>query len=197
MAFRQPQPPSQAFDVVGIEDPALDSVPEAILDVYRTERKIEILDEPDPALGWGGLDSLDEKPTRLRCFPLRGSFLEILGPNMDAKDLWRIFAAHCDRIVNLVGENGEPVDTSSWWEGEGEKRKIKSHVYIDNLIPYRLWVDVSNAIIHRGTSGQDSPFIVPPVTSGISRAARDHQSRAKTILTYARSKGTVKETPSA
>ena len=189
MAFKQPPRPSESFEVVGLEDPALDTVPAVLLDVYRTERRIEVLDAPDDAIGWAGLGAQDEKPTRCRCYPLRAAYMPLLGPTLDSADLWKIFAAHCDRIVDLLDDDGNAVDTSTWWEGEGERRRIKTEVLTDALIPYRLWSDVAMAIIHRGTSGVDTPFSLPQGMSATSRAARDHRSRARQILDYARSRG--------
>jgi hypothetical protein len=199
LAFKQPQPPTQSFDVVGLEDSALDAVPEPLKELYRSERKIEILDEPDETLKWAGLSKLDEKPTRCTCLPLRGGFLPLIGPSMDAADMWKIFAAHCTKIINLLDDKGNPIDPSeiaTWWEGEDEKRKIKTAVFLENKIPYRLWVDIAGTIIHKGTSGQDTPFILPRATLGITQEAREHQSRAKQILTYARSKKSAMTTSS-
>lgn len=197
MAFKQPPPPTQQFDVVGLEDGALDDVPEALMILYRSERKIEILDEPDELLNWAGLCELPEQPTRCTCVPLRGSFMSMLRPGLDGKDLWDVFAAHCAKITNLLDGNGDKVDTGDWWEGAEDKRKIKTEVYLENRIPYRLWADVARTVIHLGTSGQDTPFTTQPGMSGTSQEARESRRRANQILSYAHSRKSASQTPSS
>lgn len=122
----------------------------------------------------------DAKPTKFRCKPLDARWHRRLD-SMTAGDFWVIFSEHVTAIENLLDENDREIAVHL--EGAGADKRVPDRFRDDGSLPAEVYMEIAQAVIHRGTTGDNTPFGSPDIWREWlrTRASRNHARQADAV----------------
>lgn len=117
----------------------------------------------------------DAKPTKFRCKPLDAKWHRIIG-TLTSGDWWGIFAEHVTVIESLLDEHGNEIAVRL--EEAGGGKRIPERYRDDGSLPAKDYMEIAQAIMHRGTTSDNTPFGSPDTSREWSRM-RGYMSLAR------------------
>lgn len=97
----------------------------------------------------------DLRPTKFRARALDAKWQRLV-ETLRAADLWEIFASHVTAVEDLLDEQGREIRVQL--EGTGADRAIPIRYRDDGSIPMAVYTEIGMAIVHKGTTADNTPF---------------------------------------